>query len=129
MFGESLYDVDTLKAVGSQDVTDRDIANAAVGLAESPAEFASPELLYGSEAWAERLVEDPDGVKSRAAFDFDWDFEMTPAQRSRAVWTTGMKEGGFALLRGMDEATHKASVSVDASHLDAIRRRRGIGGM
>ena len=118
-----------LGAVGDQSFTERDIASATEDAALSDASSASPELLYGRDKWNEMLERDPDGVASVAQFEFDWNFGMTPVDRAKAVWTSNLHDGGKAVLDDINNSVYEASKVRDASHVDAVRRRRsGFGG-
>lgn len=125
-----LNPADVLQAAGSQLVTGRDLGEAVRALAESDSDLASPELLYGRDAWAGMLAEDPEGIVARSRFDFDWNFGSTPRSRAEAAWFNGFRDNGFDLLRSMDETTYEATKSIDAARLDTVRRRRaGRGGV
>lgn len=118
-----------LEAVGDQSFTERDIASATEDTALSDASSASPELLYGHDKWNELLELDPDGATSVAKFEFDWNFGMTPVDRAKAVWTSNLHDGGKAILDDINNSVYEASKVRDASHVDAVRRRRaGFGG-
>jgi hypothetical protein len=123
------YSRTVLGAVGDQSFTERDISLATEDAALSDASSASPELLYGHDKWKEMREFDPDGVVSVAKFEFDWNFGMTPVDRAKAVWTSNLHDGGKAVLDGINNSVYEASKVRDASHVDAIRRRRsGFGG-
>ena len=54
---------------------------------------------------------------------------MTPAGRAKAVWTSNLHDGGKAVLDDINNSVYEASKVRDASHVDAVRRRRsGFGG-
>ena len=75
------------------------------------------------------LERDTDGVASVAQFEFDWNFGMTPVDRAKAVWTSNLHDGGKAVLDDINNSVYEASKVRDASHVDAVRRRRsGFGG-
>lgn len=123
------YTRTVLKSVGSQELTERDVAFATDDIAFSDASFASPELLYGQDAWRAMLAQDSEGVRSAARYEFDWNFGLTPKARAEAVWANTLRDNGFDMLTAMNNATYEASKVRDASHVDAVRRRRsGFGG-
>lgn len=118
-----------LGAVGDQSFTEMDIAAATEDAALSDASSASPDLLYGRDKWNEMLKLDPDGVASVARFELDWNFGMTPVDRAKAVWTNNLHDGGKAVLADINNSVYESSKVRDASHVDAVRRRRsGFGG-
>lgn len=124
------YSRTVLGAVGDQSFTERDIALATEDTALSDASSVSPELLYGRDKWGEMRELDPDGAASVAQFEFDWNFGMAPVDRAKAVWTSNLHDGGKAVLDAINISVYEASKVRDASHVDAVRRRRsGFGGI
>ena len=123
------YSRTVLGAVGDQSFTEQDVVSATEDAALSDASSASPELLYGRDKWNEMLDRDPDGVRSIAQFEFDWNFGMVPVDRAKAVWMNNLRDGGKTLLDNMNISTYEASKVHDANRVDVIRRRRsGFGG-
>lgn len=124
---DPLHSASVLGSLGSQDITDRDIGEAVDVVAFSDSAFATPEMLYGREGWGQMLMEDPEGAKAHAQFDYDWNFAMTPRQRAEAAWRNGLVDAGHDLLRASDEETYAATRAADAAHFESVRRRR-MGG-
>lgn len=126
---DPLYSAKVLGAIGSQDISDADIAGAVDEVAFSDSSFVSPEMLYGRDGWDRKLTADPEGAAAFAQFDYDWNFGMTPVDRAKAVWTSNLHDGGKAVLDDINNSVYEASKVRDASHVDAVRRRRsGFGG-
>lgn len=124
---DPLHSANVLGSIGGQDVADSDIVAAVGELAYSDSSSAVPEMLYGREGWGRMLEQDPAGNRARAAFDYDWNFALTPRQRAEAVWRTGLADAGYALMRASDELVHEETKAADSAHLEAVRRRR-MGG-
>lgn len=125
---DPLHSANVLGSIGRQDVADSDIVAAVGELAYADSSSAVPEMLYGREGWGRMLEQDPAGNRARAAFDYDWNFALTPRQRAEVVWRTGLADAGYALMRASDELVHEETKAADSAHLEAVRRRR-MGGV
>lgn len=127
MLDDPLHSAKTLSAIGSPNVSDRDIVTAVDTMSFSGASAVSPELVYGRGGWASMLAEDPEGDLARAKLDYDWNFGMSPRRRAEVAWMNGLADLGFDLVRASDEATYVETKTVDAAHLESVRRRRSGG--
>lgn len=119
----------TFAGTGGQDVTDDDIADAAVSAATAEAdEITNPADVYGDAEWNDMSLNGDKDVL-RNALGFEWGFSMTPAQRAKAAWSVGARRGFAQLYNTMNAQMLGDSRAFDIAHAERIRARRTGGGM
>lgn len=92
---------ETTTVDGSYDLNDESRTAAMQLQASMPSEMIDPSQVYGEDEWAQMSVVSPEDAVTR--FRIDWDWNMTPGQRMRALASAAMQKRWNALNDEMSD--------------------------